>query len=377
LKPILSGAGILYVVDGAHPYGAEYEAEMEILRWTGQPRMALINLIGTGNHVDEWRRALNQYFSIVRVFDALRADFAKRIELLRAFRELSEVDQGWSLALDQAVRTLERDRHARRQRAASEIADMLSDVLPAQESAPAPEGFDEAHLSAALTERLRTRIRRREASSRRAIQDLYRHRGLQTQLQEVDVLQADLFSRRSFAVFGLSSMQLAMTGAATGALAGGVIDVAVGGASLLLGAGIGALLGGVGAALGSDRLARTRILGSPLGGHRLVVGPIAAVNLPWVLLGRAVLHHQLVAELNHAKREALVIDVDAGSHLTDRIDSARRRRLAATFARIREQRGLTPEQRDAFVADIIAAMDEFRTDGELPVQMRTGSGESK
>ena len=92
LKPILAGAGVLYVVDGAHPYGPEYEPEMEVLRWTGRPRMALINLIGTGDYVDDWRRALNQYFSIVRVFDAQRADFSKRLELLRAFRELGEGD---------------------------------------------------------------------------------------------------------------------------------------------------------------------------------------------------------------------------------------------------------------------------------------------
>ena len=30
LKPILAGAGVLYVVDGAHPYGPEYEPEMEV-----------------------------------------------------------------------------------------------------------------------------------------------------------------------------------------------------------------------------------------------------------------------------------------------------------------------------------------------------------
>ena len=68
LDPITKGAGIIYVVDGSKPYGAEYQLEMEILRYTGQPRMALINLIGEANFIDEWRQALDQYFSIVRVF---------------------------------------------------------------------------------------------------------------------------------------------------------------------------------------------------------------------------------------------------------------------------------------------------------------------
>ncbi|MDZ7686072.1 MAG: DUF3482 domain-containing protein [Gammaproteobacteria bacterium] len=92
LRPLVDGAGILYVVDGAKPYGPEYELEMEILRWTGRPRMALINKIGDGDYEDEWRQALDQYFSIVRVFDALHADFDKRVSLLRAF---SELDDRW------------------------------------------------------------------------------------------------------------------------------------------------------------------------------------------------------------------------------------------------------------------------------------------
>ena len=224
LKPIIAGAGILYVVDGAHPYGAEYEPEMEVLRWTGQPRMALINMIGPGNYVEEWRRALNQYFSIVRVFDAQRADFGKRLELLRAFRELGEGDDRFSAALDHAVNVLEADRNERRRRAASEITDLLSDVLSWRETASAPEQADQAQLVTRLSERLMTRVRKREQTARRLVQELYHHLALETQEQAVDMLTEDLFSERSFVVFGLSTKQLAMTGAATGAVAGGVID---------------------------------------------------------------------------------------------------------------------------------------------------------
>ncbi|MEZ4287155.1 MAG: hypothetical protein R3A47_03215 [Polyangiales bacterium] len=62
LTPILEGAAILYVVDGDEPYRKNYEAEMEILEFTGQPAMALINRSTTGRFVDDWQRALNQYF---------------------------------------------------------------------------------------------------------------------------------------------------------------------------------------------------------------------------------------------------------------------------------------------------------------------------
>ena len=60
LEPIMNGAGIIYVVDGSKPYGEEYEAEMEILRWTGQPSMALINHIDESDYSEEWKRALGQ-----------------------------------------------------------------------------------------------------------------------------------------------------------------------------------------------------------------------------------------------------------------------------------------------------------------------------
>jgi hypothetical protein len=191
------------------------------------------------------------------------------------------------------------------------------------------------------------------------VQELYRHRSLRLQSSEFDLLTEDLFSERSFSVFGLSNAQLSMTGAATGAVAGGAIDLAVGGASLLLGAGMGAIVGGLGAMLGSNRLAKVRLLGSSLGGYRLIVGPISATNLPWVILGRLLLHHRLVAETNHARREALILDADAGEHFAGTIDPGRRRRMASLFQRIREQSGLSTQQRDELVLDIVAAMDDL------------------
>ena len=109
LQPIVDGAGILYVVDGSRPYGRQYEAEMEVLRWTGRPRMALINLISAGDHVEEWRAALAQYFSIVRVFDAVRADFGKRIELLRAF---GAIDESWARVVESRGRRARRGSRA-------------------------------------------------------------------------------------------------------------------------------------------------------------------------------------------------------------------------------------------------------------------------
>ena len=59
----------------------------------------------------------------------------------------------------------------------------------------------------------------------------------------------------------------------------------------------GAAIGAFGALAGADRLAKVEILGQPLGGFELRVGPITDPNLPWVILGRALLLQLLLPEL--------------------------------------------------------------------------------
>jgi hypothetical protein len=351
LTPIVGGAGILYVVDGSRPYGRHYEAEMEVLRSTGRPRMALINRISSGDHIDEWRAALSQYFSIVRVFDAVRADFGKRIELLRAF---GAIDERWAAPLNSAADALVADRERRKQRAAGEIADLLVAALSATVTVPLPDRAAEERAKAEARDRLREEVRRREREARRNVQQIFRHGDLEARESAAAFLVEDVFSEQSFNVFGLSGAQLALTGAASGAVVGGVVDVALGGASLLLGAGIGAAIGAVSTVAGAGRLAKVEVLGLPLGGYELTVGPITDPNLPWVLLGRALLHAKLVAERNHARREDLVVDAQAGEHLADAIDPERRRRLEGFFRRLRSGRGIEAHERASLVAELAA-----------------------
>jgi hypothetical protein len=354
LQPIVDGAGILYVVDGSRPYGRQYEPEMEVLRWTGRPRMALINLIGKGDHIEEWRAALSQYFSIVRVFDAVRADFGKRIDLLRAF---GAIEERWAEQLNRAADALVADRERRKRQAAGEISDLLISALTATVSVPLRDRDADQEARTKGRAKLRDEVRRREGAARKSLQEIYRHGDLSARESAAAFLVDDVFSARSFSVFGLSGAQLALTGAASGAVAGTVIDVALGGASLLLGAGIGAAVGAVGTLAGAGRLAKIEVLGQPLGGYELRVGPIIDANLPWVLLGRALLFAKLLAERNHARREEFVVDAQASAHLADAIDATRRRNLDAVFRRLRADRGIGSTEREAFIGEIAALID--------------------
>jgi hypothetical protein len=98
------------------------------------------------------------------------------------------------------------------------------------------------------------------------------------------------------------------------------------------------------------------MLGLPLGGYLLTVGPIADPNLPWVLLGRALLHARLLAERNHARREELVVDTQASMHLADAIDTAGRRRLDASFRRLRGGRESAANERETLLTELVALM---------------------
>ncbi|MEM9418832.1 MAG: GTPase/DUF3482 domain-containing protein [Planctomycetota bacterium] len=334
LRPLIDDeqpTGILYVVDGSVPYGPEYEAEMEILRWTGRPSLALINPIGEADHVEAWRAALGQYFKIVRVFNAVTAEFDKRLELLRAFGQLKEE---WRQPLDAAVQALDADRKRRRHESAQEIATLLADGLTLSVSKKVGPKDDPKKFQPDLLEDFKGKLRRREKRGRERVESIYDHHGLDRREadsgEDVESLVADLFSEDAWLLFGLRRKDLVLAGAGGGAAAGGALDVAAGGTSLFLGAAIGAVVGGTMGYLGAGRLAEFKLLSQPLGGKLLRCGPTRNPNFPFVLLGRARYHHALVAGRTHAQRGALEVD-QAQAGAMNPLTDEQRAALSKTF----------------------------------------------
>ena len=337
LTPIVAGAGILYVVDGSVPYGAEYEAEMEVLRWTGQPRLALINPIGVADHIDAWRSALGQYFNVVRVFDAVTADFEKRIELLRAFGQLEEA---WRQPLQRAVESLAADRRRRHEAAARAVADTIAEMLSLEVEQTIGVHDDPAPIKYKLVAEYQRRLVEIEKRARLSVERIYDHHSLERTEPALEALEEqDLFSAESWRVFGLTRMQLAGLGMLGGAAAGGAIDVATGGASFLLGALIGGGVGAAGTLIAANRLVDGKVLEISLGRRKLVAGPTRNRNFPHVVLGRARLHHALVAGRAHAHRGALAIEEQADAILED-LSSRERKQIEQEFGRLRGGREL-------------------------------------
>ena len=58
LEPVINGAGLIYVVDGSLPVTDMHRCEMEILRLTAAPRLAIINCTGAGEYSGQWKLLL-------------------------------------------------------------------------------------------------------------------------------------------------------------------------------------------------------------------------------------------------------------------------------------------------------------------------------
>jgi len=308
LTPIMEGAGIIYVVDGSKPYGEEYEAEMEILRWTGQPSMALINHIDESDYSQEWKRALGQYFKMVRTFNPMFTDKAQHISILESMAQLKEE---WIVPVKHSIKLFERYQNQMIQRSASSITKLVSESLSFVEKL----SFDSEEVAEVdkqkVEENYKEHLRQMEVQTQKQIEKIWNHDHLQKEQALLTFDGLDLFSEESASVFGLTRKELIITGATSGAVTGAGIDLLFAGHTLLLGGVIGALVGGTGAYFGFNELSEVKVLGQKLGKHYLQIGPMDNRNFPYILLGRAIFHAYHIATRSHAMRDVEDLSMDS------------------------------------------------------------------
>ena len=369
LAPVLEGAAILYVVNGEEPFRKNYETEMEVLRYTGQPAMALINRSASARHVEDWQRALNQYFKLVRLFDAHSVTWRERRRLLEAFATL---EPRWETAIEEAVGALQAQEDRRRYQAANIITNMMVDAVTLHLSVVLPDELALEHEKKRLEREYHDKLRAIEAKAHRQLAKVYLHRLGDYEL-ESDVAFGtgdDLFAKETWDVMGLSPKALLTLTTLTGAAAGGAVDAAVGFASVFTGTVLGGLGGfGVGVyeltrrfASASNILDQAKnVILPPEDGHPVRVGPHPSLNFPFVLLSRAIAHFDRVVAWAHARKELPPIDEHSPKFL-DKIDAATKRKLSRILATIRKRYRDVPgdARRDLRVAihDIVAARVE-------------------
>ena len=310
-RPLVEGAEIIYVLDASRPLRSFDIAEMEILRMTGIPRMAVINAKEEDEgSVQAWRDELRKHFNAVRVFNAHKATYAERVALLNS---LKSIDQEWEEPLSTVVKALEDDWLKRVTQSAWIVTRFIGQALRHQVSKSVPPGQEPGELLEGLLGEYRAHVSALEREAHLGIRRLFKHNIFDCRLPEQAVAGDDLFQEKTWRMLGLSPVQVAAAGAVAGGGVGLGIDAVAGGASLGAFALVGGLLGAGGALLGGRRMVTYEIRGPRLGRFRygrpigdvlLIVGPNRNPRFPFILLDRALIFFAGAVNWAHARRDA-------------------------------------------------------------------------
>lgn len=300
-KPVARGAGIIYVVDGSRPVRNVDLAEMEILRLTGCPRMAIINCKEdyTG-YLDDWKTAFRKHFNAIRIFSAHRATYAERIALLET---LKGIDQDWGSALDTVISAFKDDWRHRNDLTAGIICTMLENSLLHTATKNFTENTDEKSIKKILHEKYNLEIEKIEREAHLRIRRLFKHNIFNYNLQAHSVLKEELFSEKTWQVLGLTPKQLIITAAVAGGTVGAAIDIAAAGLTFGIFTSLGGIIGAGWTALGGGkRLAKSNVKGISLGGRQITIGPIDNIQFPFILLDRVLIYYTHIINWAHGRR---------------------------------------------------------------------------
>ena len=302
MTPIAQGAGVIYVVDGSRPLRSVDKAEMEALRLTGAPRMAIINCKeDDAEYLSQWKTAFRRNFNSIRVFNAHQATYAERISLLES---LKGIDQDWIGPLATVISAFKKDWTHRTALTAEIILMMLTEILEFSITKSYTEKTDEEGLKKKLFEKYIRAVEKKEAAAHQRIRKLYKHNIFNYDLPPQSIIHQDLFNEETWQILGLTQKQLALLAGITGGTIGATIDVAAHGLTFGLFTIIGGAVGAGWAAFGGGRqLADTKVAGMNLGGQQARVGPNENIQFLYILIDRALIFCGHIINWAHGRRD--------------------------------------------------------------------------
>ncbi len=373
LEPLVEGAGVLYVVDPAKPLRDDFLAEMEILRWTGRPRLAVMNRRQgiSGPDEEEWKSRLGGAFNLTRTFDAHHALYDERLRLLRS---LLEIEEHHRAALEETIRLVEQEWGTRREEAAECVLAFLEAALGLRVSVT----LDEKDLALetrrkrqeeTLTKKYYDKLAKLERKCAGDLLKVYRHHLLKADADPASYQEIDLESSETWSKWGLNREQLTLVGVATGAAAGVALDAATAFFSHGVGTALGAITGGAAAWFKGGSLPDLKVdfRGGKGGikldsgeGRALTIGPPRNPNFPWVLLDGILTRYQQMLGRAHGRRDEERLET-AGGGFTRGFSTERRKKLGKWFASClkgKPERSLEPE----VFAELLEALEEAGED---------------
>ncbi len=342
LLPLTKGAGIIYVVNGSRPVRPDDLMEMEILRLTGKPRMAMINAKTTEDkYIDQWKEEFRKHFNAIRTFNSNTADFQERIRMLES---LASIDQEWEKDMERVVEIFKDEMNRRKRLVCAHIIHFLEKALGLAVSQALEPLANPKRTREKLEKAYENEIRTIENSLFREIRALFKHTLYEVSIEEHHVLSHDLFSQKTWEVLGLTKSQLTAAGAVLGGSMGVVADVAAQGISFGIFTLIGGILGAGSALAGGKKLAKKSVTGKSLGGDRLQLGPSQNLQFLFVLLDRALLYYAHIINRAHGKRDNLQARADQKQGVCASF-SASQRTVCTQFFKAATRRQLTRDKK--------------------------------
>ncbi len=347
MAPLAQGAGVIYVADGSRPLRQNDIFEMEILRMTGLPRMAVINIKEKDQtaFLDDWKFKTLRHFNTIRVFDAHSATYAERIDLLES---LKSIDPDWQPALAKVISAFQKDWEQRLKDTAAAILDLTRQVLGHSLRKGCRDKSRIKTVSKQLFEQFQKDIQAMEASAHQRIRKRFKHNIFQCELPARSILHEDLFSEKSWRVLGMTPWQLAAAAGAGGGMVGAKIDLALAGHSLGVFTALGGLIGVGSALLGAREAASISVKGLPIGSVRIRVRTTKNNQLLYILMDRGLIYASHVMNWAHSRRDRIPaeeVKAETGkSGFTARWDAPRKKLFARYFQTLRKKDTLGAER---------------------------------
>lgn len=374
LEPVAEGAAIILVVDGSKRIKEKDRVEIELLRLTARPRMAILNnLTNNTRYMTQWHDALSKAFNSVREFNAHRATYGERIRLLQA---LKSIDQRWEPLVEEAIHAFEHDWNRRTDQAVTTILDLLKEALTYKFSKTVKESklvfkSGRERVKAEVMAEFEDGLRRLEVKAQEHIRANFRHHVWH--MPPDSILGKDLLSEDVSQALGLSKRQLALVGMAAGAASGATIDLSTAGHTFGAGALIGAATGGVLGFVGSKALAKLDIERAS-GTQRFTAGPVHNPRFPFVLMDRIMLYSARAMNWSHGRQAAEESAPDKvpekeirPTGFTEELSAQQQRDLARFFNAARKGKSEREEECRAIIRGILhgLAMSEIDSRSNL------------
>jgi len=226
-KPLVNFACIIYVADCSNSFSKEdYLREIQLLKFTNLPRIAILNPIDGNQHIESWREGLRQYFHTIKVFNPHKTTFEEKLSTLSA---LSHLHDEWERPINYVIELIENDRKQILEESARIIRKTVLEIFDHEFEVHVDPLKDEDDHKKDLLKQTRKFVINKMNSSQKKINSLF---GIEIEIELTENYEDnDLFSE-TVRKHNLSPHQRGLIWAVGGGSIGLIIDIATGGSTL-------------------------------------------------------------------------------------------------------------------------------------------------